>query len=82
MPIVQILTSKAVWACFVGHFAGDWGAYAMSNALPTYFKKVLGLDPTSVSFYYNFYFYFFKQIFLDGNAISNSVHCLFYYDQC
>ena len=25
IPMLAILRSKAVWAIFIGHFAGDWG---------------------------------------------------------
>uniref|UniRef100_A0A915ETH7 Major facilitator superfamily (MFS) profile domain-containing protein n=1 Tax=Ditylenchus dipsaci TaxID=166011 RepID=A0A915ETH7_9BILA len=48
VPIKAILTSPAVWACFVGHFAGDWGAYTMATSLPSFMNDVLGLDLTSM----------------------------------
>lgn len=25
VPWRSVFTSRAVWACFIGHFAGDWG---------------------------------------------------------
>lgn len=43
-PWSKILTSKAVWACWIGHFAGDWGAYTMLVSLPSFLKDVLGFD--------------------------------------
>ncbi|KHJ89728.1 hypothetical protein OESDEN_10439 [Oesophagostomum dentatum] len=50
-PWVSILTSRAVWACWFGHFAGDWGAYTMLVSLPSFLKDVLGLDLSSASFF-------------------------------
>ncbi|CAI5445898.1 unnamed protein product [Caenorhabditis angaria] len=47
-PWVKILTSPAVWACWAGHFAGDWGAYTMLVSLPSFLKDVLGLDLSSL----------------------------------
>lgn len=47
-PWFQILTSRPVWACWIGHFAGDWGAYTMLVSLPSFLKDVLGLDLSSV----------------------------------
>ncbi|KAE9412221.1 hypothetical protein Angca_010168, partial [Angiostrongylus cantonensis] len=47
-PWKSIITSRAVWACWFGHFAGDWGAYTMLVSLPSYLKDVLGLDLSSV----------------------------------
>ncbi|VDL64911.1 unnamed protein product [Nippostrongylus brasiliensis] len=38
----------AVWACWFGHFAGDWGAYTMLVSLPSFLKDVLGLDLSSL----------------------------------
>lgn len=43
------MTSLPVWALFVGHFAGDWGAYMMATSLPLFMNDVLGFDLTSVS---------------------------------
>ncbi|KAE9416091.1 hypothetical protein Angca_004072, partial [Angiostrongylus cantonensis] len=47
-PWKSIITSRAVWACWFGHFAGDWGAYTMLVSLPSYLKDVLGLDLSSL----------------------------------
>uniref|UniRef100_A0A0N4X004 MFS domain-containing protein n=1 Tax=Haemonchus placei TaxID=6290 RepID=A0A0N4X004_HAEPC len=47
-PWGSILTSRAVWACWFGHFAGDWGAYTMLVSLPSFLKDVLGLDLSSL----------------------------------
>lgn len=47
-PWRSIITSRAVWACWFGHFAGDWGAYTMLVSLPSYLKDVLGLDLSSL----------------------------------
>lgn len=48
-PWSKILTSRAVWACWIGHFAGDWGAYTMLVSLPSFLKDVLGFDLSAVS---------------------------------
>ncbi|CAD5217471.1 unnamed protein product [Bursaphelenchus okinawaensis] len=50
VPWKSVLTSMPVWACFVGHFAGDWGAYMMATSLPLYMNDVLGYDLTSMGF--------------------------------
>ncbi|EFP09207.1 hypothetical protein CRE_25315 [Caenorhabditis remanei] len=50
-PWIKILTSPAVWACWAGHFAGDWGAYTMLVSLPSFLKDVLGLNLSSVSLF-------------------------------
>ncbi|GMR44118.1 hypothetical protein PMAYCL1PPCAC_14313, partial [Pristionchus mayeri] len=42
-PWKQLLTSRAVWACWFGHFAGDWGAYTMLVCMPSFLGDVLGL---------------------------------------
>ncbi|KAJ1352097.1 hypothetical protein KIN20_008290 [Parelaphostrongylus tenuis] len=47
-PWRSIITSRAVWACWFGHFAGDWGAYTMLVSLPSYLKDVLGLELSSL----------------------------------
>ncbi|KAK6023527.1 transporter, major facilitator family protein [Ostertagia ostertagi] len=47
-PWGSILSSRAVWACWFGHFAGDWGAYTMLVSLPSFLKDVLGLDLSSL----------------------------------
>lgn len=49
IPWVSILKSKAVWACWIGHFAGDWGAYTILVSLPSFVEDVLGLNLSSVS---------------------------------
>uniref|UniRef100_A0A914C6I4 Major facilitator superfamily (MFS) profile domain-containing protein n=2 Tax=Acrobeloides nanus TaxID=290746 RepID=A0A914C6I4_9BILA len=62
VPWGSILTSLPVWACFVGHFAGDWGAYMMATSLPSFMNDVLGFDLTSMGFItsipYLVYFFF------------------------
>jgi len=50
VPWMKILTSLPIWAIFVGHFAGDWGAYMMATSLPLFMKDVLGFDLTSLGF--------------------------------
>ncbi|EYB80943.1 hypothetical protein Y032_0396g672 [Ancylostoma ceylanicum] len=47
-PWGSILTSKAVWACWIAHFAGDWGAYTILVSLPTFLNDVLGLVLSSL----------------------------------
>ncbi|CAJ0578784.1 unnamed protein product, partial [Mesorhabditis spiculigera] len=49
-PWMSLLTSRAVWACWIGHFAGDWGAYTMMLALPSFLKDVLGVNLSSLGF--------------------------------
>ncbi|CAK5019148.1 unnamed protein product [Meloidogyne enterolobii] len=48
IPLYSILTSKPVWAIFVGHFAGDWGSYTMALGIPSFLNDVLGLQLTSM----------------------------------
>ncbi|KAL7075087.1 hypothetical protein ACQ4LE_006101 [Meloidogyne hapla] len=48
IPLYSILTSKAVWAIFIGHFAGDWGSYTMALGIPSFLNDVLGLQLTSM----------------------------------
>ncbi|KAF8357979.1 slc-17.2 [Pristionchus pacificus] len=43
-PWIELLTSRAVWACWFGHFAGDWGAYTMLVCMPSFLSDVLGLE--------------------------------------
>lgn len=50
VPWGAILTSVPVWALFIGHFAGDWGAYMMMTSLPLYMNDILGFDLTSLGF--------------------------------
>lgn len=50
VPWVKIFTSLPVWALFIGHFAGDWGAYMMATSLPLFMNDVLGFDLTSLGF--------------------------------
>ncbi|KAI6177635.1 MFS domain-containing protein [Aphelenchoides bicaudatus] len=50
VPWKAVFTSKAVWACFIGHFAGDWGAYTMATSLPLYMNDVMGYDLTALGF--------------------------------
>uniref|UniRef100_A0A7E4VPW0 Sialin n=1 Tax=Panagrellus redivivus TaxID=6233 RepID=A0A7E4VPW0_PANRE len=50
VPWGKILTSMPVWAIFVGHFAGDWGAYMMAMSLPSFLKDVVGFELTSMGF--------------------------------
>ncbi|CAD5222603.1 unnamed protein product [Bursaphelenchus xylophilus] len=50
VPWKSVLTSLPVWACYVGHFAGDWAAYMMATSLPLYMNDVLGYDLTSMGF--------------------------------
>lgn len=47
-PWVSILTSLPIWACWFGHFAGDWAAYTMALSLPSFLKDVLGLELSSL----------------------------------
>ncbi|KAF8355485.1 hypothetical protein PRIPAC_97108 [Pristionchus pacificus] len=47
-PWAQLLTSRAVWACWLGHFAGDWGAYTMLVCMPSFLSDVLGLELQSL----------------------------------
>ncbi|CAJ0941698.1 unnamed protein product, partial [Mesorhabditis belari] len=49
-PWLKMLTSRAVWACWLGHFAGDWGAYTMMTVLPSFLKDVLGVSLSSLGF--------------------------------
>jgi len=50
VPWGAILTSPAVWACFVGHFAADWGSYMVMVSLPSFLNDVLGFELTSMGF--------------------------------
>ncbi|GMT21191.1 hypothetical protein PFISCL1PPCAC_12488 [Pristionchus fissidentatus] len=43
-PWRALLTSRAVWACWFAHIAGDWGAYTMLISLPGFLNDVLGLE--------------------------------------
>lgn len=60
IPVWAILTSRPVWAIFIGHFAGDWGAYTMALGLPSFLNDVLGMRLESMGFIsalpYLFYF--------------------------
>ncbi|KAI6215332.1 hypothetical protein M3Y94_00373100 [Aphelenchoides besseyi] len=60
VPWIAVFKSKAVWACFIGHFCGDWGAYSMALSLPLYMNDIMGYDLTSLGFIasipYVFYF--------------------------
>ncbi|VDK19898.1 unnamed protein product, partial [Anisakis simplex] len=50
VPWVEIMKSVPVWACYCGHFAGDWGAYMMMTSLPLFMNDILGFDLTSLGF--------------------------------
>ncbi|TKR77023.1 hypothetical protein L596_018073 [Steinernema carpocapsae] len=50
IPWKAIFTSPAVWACFVGHFAADWGSYMVMVCLPSFLNDVLGFELTSMGF--------------------------------
>lgn len=42
VPWKSIMTSKAVWAIIVAHFAENWGFYTLLTGMPTFMKDVLG----------------------------------------
>ncbi|KAK0416233.1 hypothetical protein QR680_012364 [Steinernema hermaphroditum] len=50
IPWRSIFASPAVWACFVGHFAADWGSYMVMVSLPSFLNDVLGFELTSMGF--------------------------------
>ena len=42
VPWQSMMTSKAVWAIIVAHFAENWGFYTLLTGMPTFMKDVLG----------------------------------------
>ncbi|XP_018336581.1 sialin isoform X2 [Agrilus planipennis] len=49
-PWGKILTSWAVWAIIIAHFAENWGFYTLLTQLPTFMKTVLNFDLSSGGF--------------------------------
>ena len=41
VPWKSIMTSKAVWAIIVAHFAENWGFYTLLTGMPTFMKVIL-----------------------------------------
>ena len=48
VPWKQIVTSKACWSIFIGHFAHNWGNYLFLTQIPSFLKDVLKFDIKSV----------------------------------
>ena len=48
-PWRAILTSPAVLAIIIGHFANNWGFYTLLTCLPTFLNQTLCLDISKVS---------------------------------
>lgn len=44
VPWRQVFTSRAVWACIVGHVCFNWTDYTLLTSLPVYMKEVLKFD--------------------------------------
>ena len=42
-PWRAMLTSKAVWAIIIAHFAENWGFYTLLTGLPMFMRGKLGL---------------------------------------
>ena len=40
-PWKRMLTSKAVWAIILAHFAENWGFYTLLTGLPMFMRDVL-----------------------------------------
>ena len=40
VPWKSIMTSKAVWAIIVAHFAENWGFYTLLTGMPTFMKVI------------------------------------------
>ena len=51
MPYRKFLTTPAVWAVIVAHFAFNWGYYTLLAWLPSYFDLALGLEVSKSSIY-------------------------------
>ena len=43
VPWKSIMTSKAVWAIIVAHFAENWGFYTLLTGMPTFMKVICNL---------------------------------------
>ena len=48
VPWIRILTSKACYSIFIGHFAHNWGNYLFMTQTPSFLKDVLKFDLKSV----------------------------------
>ena len=44
VPWKSIMTSKAVWAIIVAHFAENWGFYTLLTGMPTFMKVICNLE--------------------------------------
>jgi ACS family sodium-dependent inorganic phosphate cotransporter len=51
IPWCRLLSSSAVWAIIITHFAANWGFYVLLTWLPTYFDKELGFDLENAGFF-------------------------------
>ncbi|MFH4978126.1 hypothetical protein AB6A40_004835 [Gnathostoma spinigerum] len=50
VPWLEIVKSRAVWALYCGHFAGDWGSYMVVISIPLYMHDILGLELSQMGF--------------------------------
>uniref|UniRef100_A0AC34PW06 Major facilitator superfamily (MFS) profile domain-containing protein n=1 Tax=Panagrolaimus sp. JU765 TaxID=591449 RepID=A0AC34PW06_9BILA len=73
VPWKSILTSMPIWAIFVGHFAGDWGAYMMATSLPLFMNDILGLNMTSMGFLASVPYIFYFICINAGGIIADSL---------
>jgi len=44
VPIVEVLKSPCVWACWICHICFDWGNYTFFTNIPKFMKEVLFFD--------------------------------------
>ncbi len=44
IPWKSLLTSKACWAVYIGHFTHNWGNYLFMTQMPSYLRDVLKFD--------------------------------------